>query len=79
MSMNDTYSDLSLNAEEPVRVTAPKHASQVTIENETGIRLYWRRWFILAIFSLFIILNVFNLTEYFDVEDTFIQFYVCLL
>lgn len=74
ISMNDSsYSDLSLHNHEQATST---HLPQQQDTNELGVRLFWRRWFILAVFSTFIILNVFNLTEYFDVEDAFIQFYV---
>lgn len=76
MSMNESYSDLSLQNEEvepsPNACNPHQSESQTT---STHVQLFWRRWFILAIFSLFIILNVFNLTEYFDVEEAFIEFY----
>ena len=67
MSMIDSYDDLSLNEKEDQLGDNSK-------TNDT-IKLYIRRWFILSAFSLIIILNVFNLTEYFDVEDTFVDFY----
>ncbi len=75
MSINESsYSDLSLQNHEQ-----PKHTPQNQNTNELSIRLYWRRWFILAIFCCFIILNSFNLTEYLDVEEALITFYVSKL
>ena len=81
MSIEGTYSDLSLHNDGEV---SKRHCSNPPIKhnvdsNELGVRLVWRRWLVLAIFSLFIILNVFNLTEYFDVEDAFLQFYVSVV
>lgn len=69
MSAINSYDDLSLH-EDP-RCKPPHCESKI----EQNIKLYWRRWFILYSFALIVILNAFNLNEYFDVEETFIQFY----
>ena len=69
MSVNDIYDDLSLHEDGRCKPKYPQ------TKVEQNVRLYWRRWFILYSFAFIVILNAFNLNEYFDVEKTFIQFY----
>lgn len=71
MSMIDSYDDLSLHEDPPSKTNSTKQQGQ----DKDTIKLYFRRWVILLTFSMIIILNVFNLCEYFDIEDTFLRFY----
>ncbi len=71
--MIDSYDDLSLHGD-AAPTPASKQALPPTLPDDR-VQLLFRRWLILLTFSMLIVLNVFNLCEYFDIEDAFLQFY----
>ena len=56
---NQSISNLSLNA----------------IPNSYNVKTTWRRWLVLATYSSLLLISLFNLNEYFDIDEAVKSFY----